>query len=171
MYDPRRLAKLRSEGSVTESFVYTVNNFLYQAEAIVSITVNERTRWHNTTWSVDVNGDGTVDPIDALVLINDINAYGMRTLDDDVDGARSDYFLDVDNDGTTSPLDVLLVINWINRGDSGGEREGGLPSTEADSSWVAMAGLWADLPNDVLRKRRADPAASGSGETMLRVEN
>jgi hypothetical protein len=156
MYDPRRLTKLRSGGSVTESFVYTVNNFLFQAEAIASFTVNERTRWHNTTLNVDVNEDTSVDPIDALIIINFINAYGVRALDDKIDGARSSYLLDVDNDGTASPLDVLIVINWLNGGNSRGEGEGCLRSTEDHSSWTAIAGFSADLHNDLIRKKKGD---------------
>lgn len=136
-YDPREVAqflRLQAGESITESFIYTVNNFIYQAEAVASFTIQGNSRWHNAGSPVDVIANGSVDPLDVLVLINFINAYGTRYLDDDVDEPRSPHFLDVDNDGSISPLDVVLVINWINRRNGNGEGEGET-SGEVDGSW------------------------------------
>ena len=62
---------------------------------------------------MDVNQSGTVEPIDALILINNINQSGMRTL-----GAKPvDYqgpMLDTNGDGSLTAMDVLLVINTFN---------------------------------------------------------
>jgi hypothetical protein len=75
----------------------------------------------------DVNGDGYTSPLDALLIINDLNR-----------GNPSGLF-DVSGDGYTSPLDVLMVINYLNGGGSG---EGESPATIADAaptSWIFVA--------------------------------
>jgi len=69
--------------------------------------------WQNSTLPLDVNQSGIVEPIDALILINDINQSGMRPL-----GTKpTDYrgpMLDTNGDGSLSVMDVLLVINSFN---------------------------------------------------------
>lgn len=158
-YDPRGVAeflRLRTGESITESFVYLVNNFLHQAEAQATFTIQGGSRWHNLNVPVDVLSNGSVDPLDVLVLINYINAYGTRTLDDEVDGGRSEHFLDVDNDGTASPLDVLIVINWINSRGSNGEGEGAFARTGPESIWAAMASSASAIQEDTLRRVRGE---------------
>ncbi|MFN9601846.1 MAG: dockerin type I domain-containing protein [Planctomycetota bacterium] len=158
-YDPRGVAeflRLRTGESITESFVYLVNNFLHQAEAQATFTIQGGSRWHNLNFPVDVISNGFVDPLDVLVLINYINAYGTRTLDDEFDGGRSEHFLDVDNDGTASPLDVLIVINWINSRGSNGEGEGAFARTGPESIWAAMASSASAIQEDTLRRKRGE---------------
>lgn len=69
--------------------------------------------WKNATLPFDVDRSGSVEPIDALVLINSINQSGMRSL-----GAKpQDYdgpMLDCNGDGSLTAIDVLLVINSFN---------------------------------------------------------
>ena len=55
----------------------------------------------------DVNVDGTVSPIDALVLLNGLNDSGFG-----VGSPQFDLF-DVNDDGVFSPLDALFVINRV----------------------------------------------------------
>jgi hypothetical protein len=75
----------------------------------------------------DVNRDGYVAPLDALLIINDLNARGSRrvavpptdALDGESDGQGlvlddSSWTLDVNGDGYLAPLDALLVINQLN---------------------------------------------------------
>ncbi|MFN0021054.1 MAG: dockerin type I domain-containing protein [Pirellulaceae bacterium] len=72
----------------------------------------------------DVDNDGFVSPIDALMIINRINS-GDTSLDS-TPFARAPY-VDVNGDGTLAPVDALLVINRLNApagGDSSGEGEG-----------------------------------------------
>jgi large repetitive protein len=76
----------------------------------------------NPTNRFDVDNDGFVSPIDALILINDINLNGDRVLPA---STTRPPFLDVDGDGSLSPLDVLAVVNFINeQGNAAGEGEG-----------------------------------------------
>jgi hypothetical protein len=86
---------------------------------VVSILGNP---WRNTDMAEDVNGDGLMSPIDALLLINEINVNGARDLPNppDIDPPP---FLDVNGDGQlTATGDVLPVINMLNA-QSGGEGE------------------------------------------------
>lgn len=64
---------------------------------------------------LDVNCDGHVSPLDALRVINSINARPQSSYD---------MSLDTNKDGSISPIDVLLIINAINqKGVATGESE------------------------------------------------
>ena len=70
--------------------------------------------WQNAVNPLDVDSSGIVQPLDALVVINDLNANGSRQLP-----ARSETptapLCDTNGDGFASPIDALLVINELNR--------------------------------------------------------
>jgi len=79
----------------------------------------------------DVNNDGFVSPIDALILVNLVNQGRGGPLggggNDGGSGEGEDdekYFVDVDEDGFLSPLDILMVVNELNTGRSGGSGSG-----------------------------------------------
>jgi hypothetical protein len=71
-------------------------------------------RWTNPdpAFQMDVNDDRSVDPLDVLVIINEINQNGSRVLDPLTD--LTPPFYDTNPDGALDPLDVLVVINKIN---------------------------------------------------------
>jgi hypothetical protein len=56
---------------------------------------------------LDVNNDGHVTPLDALLVINELSQGGVASV---VQSTR----LDVSGDNSVSPLDALLVINELN---------------------------------------------------------
>ncbi len=70
--------------------------------------------WHNFNEPADVDDNGVIAPLDALLVINELND---RELSDPVTGALPSPtpppFLDVNNDGFASPLDAILVINQL----------------------------------------------------------
>ena len=77
--------------------------------------------WHNVTNPNDVDGDGSVSPLDVLTIVNYLNAFGSGP----VGTSSPPPYLDVDSDNFVSPLDALVVINFINSQNSGqGEGEG-----------------------------------------------
>jgi hypothetical protein len=88
--------------------------------------------WHNTAISEDVNKDGFVTPIDALLVINyiDVNVGPGKLLPDGQLPPRSPAdigippLVDVNDDGFVAPIDALRVVNFINLGDGEGEAEG-----------------------------------------------
>jgi hypothetical protein len=73
----------------------------------------------------DVNNDGFVSPIDALILVNMVNTSGGGNLGGggEGEGTGDKYYVDVNEDGFLSPLDILWVVNKLNVG-PGGEGEG-----------------------------------------------
>ena len=80
--------------------------------------------WNNVRRPFDVNDDGVVSPVDALLVINAINVRGSKTLPSSLAGATGLFgFVDSSGDGTLAPIDALLVINEINRVRSSGEGE------------------------------------------------
>ncbi len=108
----------------------------------------------------DVNADGFVSPIDALIVINHLNA--RPTTAGGGEGENDKYYIDVNGDDALSPIDALLVINRLNGLNSGaGEGEGeGEGSADATDSIFgqesAMEQLLAQLAPDLedVRKKR-----------------
>lgn len=67
----------------------------------------------------DVSGDGLVTPLDALLIINELNAKGSHSLEGKFRNSASPHFYDVSGDNELTPLDALLVINRLNRSAAG----------------------------------------------------
>ncbi len=82
----------------------------------------EASPWQNQLLNEDVDNLGSVNPLDVLLLINEINRNGSRALDGS--GTTSPPYFDVNGDRSVGPLDVLQVINYINRMSSVGGGEG-----------------------------------------------
>ncbi|XZE17820.1 SdrD B-like domain-containing protein [Pirellulaceae bacterium SH449] len=80
---------------------------------VIDDLANYHRGWTNPANALDVDGDGTVSPLDVLTLINQLNAGGLHL---NRDRFPDEGFYDVDSDGTLSPLDVLRVINYLNGG-------------------------------------------------------
>ncbi|MFN3188953.1 MAG: FG-GAP-like repeat-containing protein [Aureliella sp.] len=77
--------------------------------------------WNNVGHPTNVDGDvaGVVSPIDALLVINEINSRGSSdpitgALPRQISGAQSGHFYDVNCDNFVSPIDALEVINYLN---------------------------------------------------------
>ena len=68
----------------------------------------------NSQLAYDVNNDGVVSPLDALLIINFLESVGPTTTIDD-EARALDLFLDVGGDGNIAPIDVLLVVNRLER--------------------------------------------------------
>lgn len=77
--------------------------------------------FHNSIAAADVNGDFSISPLDALVVINRLNTQGSGSL---AGQSPTDInsFVDTDNDNNLSPLDALIVVNAINNGEGVGEK-------------------------------------------------
>ncbi len=69
---------------------------------------------HNFAMPEDCDSSGSVSPLDALVVINELNQpESARAI-------AASKMIDVDADGVLSPLDALVVINYINRNSTDG---------------------------------------------------
>ncbi|MEM0925394.1 MAG: spondin domain-containing protein, partial [Planctomycetota bacterium] len=77
----------------------------------------------NSVLNADVNRDGTVSPLDALLVVNFLGRFGnTATLADEAQATG--LALDVEGDEFISPIDALTVINEISRRISGSSGEG-----------------------------------------------
>lgn len=95
--------------------------------------------WTNPINALDTNASGSVSPVDALLIINELNRplFSInRQLADPVTLAKfpGSYF-DTNSDGLVAPLDVLLVINFLNARAVTGEGE----ASTQDSAGAAYA--------------------------------
>ncbi len=127
---------------------------------------------HNIYDAEDVNDDGRVSAIDALLVINAMTSETSR--DENV-------FTDVNGDGRRSALDALRVINRIERGDvfpidTSGDEELNRLLPEMPSEVRSIDGT-GNNPNDHLwgsvgqRLIRMAPAAYGDGISTLAGAN
>lgn len=72
------------------------------------------TPWTNPNSPLDINDDGFISPIDALVTINEQNQNGSHALAVPPVPPISPFYLDANGDNFVSPIDALLVINDLN---------------------------------------------------------
>lgn len=89
---------------------------------------------HNTALGADVNGDGGVAAVDALVVINDLQRNGSRLLGPD---ETAGPHVDVNDDGAVTALDALKVINELGQLPAGGEGEAAADSKPESASQSA----------------------------------
>ncbi len=68
--------------------------------------------FQNESEAEDVDNDGWITPLDALLVINDLNNRGARDLTDTDE--RPEHLIDVNGDDYVSAVDALLVINRLN---------------------------------------------------------
>lgn len=80
---------------------------------LVSTTFTLPSPWRNPTIAADVNRSGNVTPMDALIVINELNRTGPRTLT--LSDLTNRNLGDVNGDGVLAPMDALVVINYLNR--------------------------------------------------------
>ena len=93
--------------------ISATGNGVIATGADITITDNDPAYWTNPSSIFDVNNNNDIDPLDVLVIINEINRSGTRSLNPNFDLGLP--FVDVNRNGQIDPLDVLIVINEINR--------------------------------------------------------
>lgn len=114
---------------------------------------------------VDVNQDGSVTPIDSLLVINYLNANGSDPSGSG-EGESGNWKRDVNHDGSISPIDALLVINYLNRQQAAvpaGEGEG-----EADFD-SPLSPVVFSSPNRVLDDNSTSDSSSDAGATAATI--
>lgn len=123
----------------------------------------ENSAWHNVKRAEDVNDDGYVTALDALLVINLLNQNAsLPALN--ADTLLFSPYLDVSNDAFLSALDALLVINVVN----GTNRQAAGEAPPLESS--------PDLSAEALANPSASAAASAltsalAGEPTARRRN
>jgi VCBS repeat-containing protein len=116
-YDPSgspTLRALQTGQTLADSFAYQVRDD-EGATAVGTVTVVvsgfSDPPYQNPANHYDVSGDGSVSPIDPLILINYINANGQGPIPA---GRPTPPYLDVNGDGSATAEDVILVVNRLN---------------------------------------------------------
>ena len=115
--------------------------------------------YQNPLNPLDVNNDGHISPIDALVTINSLNDEGSRSVlvlgDDEGDIGeylnRQQYLYDTNGDFAITPIDVLRVVNALN---SEGEAEA--ESAEAAEGEAATDLVFSSFDRVSLKKASFD---------------
>ncbi|MEL6109440.1 MAG: Ig-like domain-containing protein, partial [Planctomycetota bacterium] len=90
-----------------------------------SITINAGSAGQNADLPEDVNGSGAVTPVDALIVINTMNASSNGNGEGESPFGNG-HFPDVNGDDRVTPSDAVRVINWLDRNqdeDNGAEGE------------------------------------------------
>ena len=70
--------------------------------------------WTSPFNSEDINNDGIVSPLDALLVINYLNENGVRELPVPSESESPPPYWDSSGDGWVTSLDALRVINFLN---------------------------------------------------------
>ena len=118
--------------------------------------------WYNAADPLDVNNSGSVTPLDALIVINELltmnsmsnpgavpNVSAPGVASPNVSTSPS-YYWDVNDSGTVTPLDALIVINQLNAA----------PNSVPEPSTIVSAGigLAALAFGRALHRKRANKA-------------
>ena len=129
---------------LTDTLVYTVQDDDGEpsSEATVTIEViKDPYPWHNRSKGLDVNNDTFVTPLDALLVISELNAG--TTLSEPSAGFMPPPYLDVNADGELSPSDAIQIINYLNANANGGGEGEFVEPSAMDISEVAEQTLTA----------------------------
>lgn len=117
---------------------------------------------------VDVNGDGIVSPVDALMVINQISRKQLVGEGESAaNGSTPTIFSDVNGDGQVTPVDALMVINYLSRA-----RLMGSP-VDVNELWATTPSSGGIVPVDsyaALQELHSRRLASGSGSGEVEGE-
>lgn len=170
------VVQLHQDGSFTytpnasfnreDVFSYTASDGTHNSQPVtVQIVVNTAYPWYNGTESCNVNDDGyfqggifvpNISPLDALLVINELNRAGSRKLPSDRPRPLAPPFYDVNRDSFITPLDALWVINYLNRKKDGGGGEGESHSDVLENGASLLAAPIAS-PRAAIRFPRSEP--------------
>lgn len=128
--------------------------------------------WQNPDHPNDVNGDGFLDVVDAVVLINDLVTNGPRTLviPPEVLGPDPDPRVDVNGDDRVGADDAILVINALLAGDTVSARDDFytlLGESTADVLSVLENDLGARLLYNVAGAQHGTASVSPDGREII----
>lgn len=120
-------------------------NYAALRALLVDAAMTSQRPWRNADNPLDVNGNGGVEPLDALNIINKLNSEGPHTLPPPEAGDLPLRYYDCNGDGDVGPIDALNVINHLNGqgGATGAEGEGQAaePAISRPDEPVSFAGI------------------------------
>lgn len=148
----------------TETWTYTVADPSGR-KVVATVVVNVMPSWQNLHHPLDVNSDGVVSPIDALLVINYLNSGLPARLEGVPSGPP---LRDVNGDGYISPLDALLVINYLQLQAAGAGEGVAVPLRSASAA--TAAGRPADLSGAYVPLALAGAVGPGERAPQQAVE-
>lgn len=121
--------------------------------------------FHNPDSPYDVDGDGIVKPLDAILVINAIsrNRGGGPISQFPASGG----YWDVNGDGKITPLDALLIINFINRQNRTPMASSPEAMPEPESPQVPEANRESLSPSMEASPEEASPTEASSTEDVV----
>jgi hypothetical protein len=122
--------------------------------------------WQNQADPLDVNVDTFISPIDALVIINELNDRQFSESNGELPVPPTPPqlpppFFDVTGDDFVSPIDVLVVINFLNER-AASESEGSFVAINERDVHHSFAGPRASPATDSARESRGEPVGKAS---------
>jgi hypothetical protein len=169
------------DGTQTATVVASADGYI---DAAGEIEVTDYQSWQSPTHPLDVNVDGFITPLDALLIINELNKNGSRELPIPYpDGFAPPPYYDVSGDRVIAPQDAVIVINFLNAFGSGAVPpvRGGGAEGEAEGEGDARRNLASADPGQrittdqshqvVTFARSVQPRESLSSEAELHVKN
>ena len=136
-------------------------NYATLREMLVDAAMQSQLPWRNSDNALDVDNNGVVVPLDALIVVNELNSAGNYRLPPPVDEQSAPPYYDCSGDGDLTPLDALLVVNFLNDQSVAAAGEG-----EPDSvSGLLSAGQPGAIPSV-----GPQTASSGADATTVPVD-
>lgn len=151
-----------------DSFTYSVADEYGVRSNVATVAIDmvpDLFPWQNGVNMFDVNGNGRVSPVDALLVIYHLNNIGSGPLPVPPTAELTPPpYVDVSGDNEISPIDALMVISYLNTGFVPGGAEGeaagagsamnapvvvGAADGEGEADPLVVTGQFADtlLPN------------------------
>ena len=142
------------------------NATVLQPQATVTIQDNDRERpWQNPLLALDVNHNGVITGLDALIIINRLNTTGPEVLPQ-TPPPQPYFFYDVSGDGKVTAIDALMVINYLNIAAAQAPPAGLVASGE---NCAGCCGDTADRAGAVVSRRRGNGRATRSYHGLFRL--
>jgi hypothetical protein len=150
-------AALAGTSSTVNLTVTDANDLTSQATLPLTFEIfSNAFPWQNRKSSLDVNADGFISALDALLVINALNSpsIGRGPLSTPRElNQLSLFYIDTNGDNALSPLDALLVLNELEAAAGEGEAAPTPSSMELAKSPVAPE-TWFDAFSSLENERR-----------------
>ncbi|QDT13375.1 M57 family metalloprotease [Planctomycetes bacterium K23_9] len=122
----------------------------------------------NPTLAADVNNDGDISPLDALLVLNRLSSEAQNVQGESA--SNNGHYLDVSGNGDLSPLDALMVLNALADARANAQSgQGELVSDILDSSTTQLGTDSSSVASDsVFAELKEGPVVDASvGDTAV----
>ncbi len=155
-----------------DSFAYKVSDGTVTTEAhLVTIEMLTDYLWFNGASPGDVNDDGQLVPMDALSVINRLNAGEGGALPLQRENGMQAPFWDASRDNMFSSIDALVVINELNASSGEAEAEGEYWADAVDQVMTSETNTSSDSEDEAEEQLPGLLSASHSIDVQRVVES